>query len=73
MLNNLNKIADNISFSERVRLGVQKALIKLAYETAETNGTLVVKINCEIKEAAAKDRIQIRKEQNNGHSRIFIR
>lgn len=34
MLNNLNKITDNISFSERVRLGVQKALIKLAYETA---------------------------------------
>lgn len=73
MLNKLNKIADNISFSERVRLGVQKALIKLAHETAETNGTLVVKINGEIKELAAKDRIQIRKEQNNGHSRIFIR
>lgn len=34
MLNNLNKIADNISVSERVRLGVQKAIIKLAYETA---------------------------------------
>lgn len=72
MLNKL-KIADNISFSERVRLGVQKALIKLAHETAEQNGTLVVKINGEIQEVAAKDRIQIRKEQNNGHSRIFIR
>lgn len=34
MLNKPNKIADNISFFERVRLGVQKALIKLAYETA---------------------------------------
>ncbi|MEN5055719.1 hypothetical protein [Sphingobacterium kitahiroshimense] len=48
-------MADNISFSERVRLGVQKALIKLAHETAEKNGTLVVKINGEIKEVAAKE------------------
>jgi len=55
MLNKLNKIADNISFSERVRLGVQKALIKLAHETAEQNGTLVVKINGEIQEVAAKE------------------
>ncbi|MEJ5145983.1 hypothetical protein [Sphingobacterium sp. MYb388] len=55
MLNKLDKIADNISFSERVRLGIQKALIKLAHETAEKNGTLVVKINGEIKEVAAKD------------------
>lgn len=54
MLNKL-KIADNISFSERVRLGVQKALIKLAHETAEKNGTLVVKINGEIQEVAAKE------------------
>jgi len=54
MLNKL-KIADNISFSERVRLGVQKALIKLAHETAAKNGTLVVKINGEIKEVSAKE------------------
>jgi|GEM_PF-730039 len=55
MLNKLDKIADNISFSERVRLGIQKALIKLAHETAEKNGTLFVKINGEIKEVAAKE------------------
>lgn len=55
MLNKLDKIADNISFSERVRLGIQKALIKLAHETAEKNGALVVKINGEIKEVAAKE------------------
>lgn len=55
MLNKLDKKSDNISFSERVRLGVQKALTKLAHETAEKNGTLVVKINGEIKEVSAKE------------------
>ncbi|AIM39138.1 hypothetical protein KO02_22480 [Sphingobacterium sp. ML3W] len=55
MLNKLDKKSGNISFSERVRLGVQKVLTKLAHETAEKNGTLVVKINGEIKEVLAKE------------------
>jgi len=55
MLNKTEKIPNNISFSEKVRLGVQKALIKLAHETADKNGTLVVKINGEIKEVATKE------------------
>ena len=55
MLNKTEKIPNNISFSEKVRLGVQKALIKLAHETAEKNGTLVVKVNGGIKEVSAKE------------------
>ena len=49
---------DNIStlpFAERVRLGVQKALRKLAEESALKGESLVVKIEGEVKEVPAKD------------------
>ncbi len=49
---------DNISklaFGERVRFGVQKALRKLAEDSALKGESLVVKIDGEVKEVPAKD------------------
>ncbi|PRD48506.1 hypothetical protein [Sphingobacterium haloxyli] len=44
-----------LPFAERVRLGVQKALRKLAEESALKGESLVVKIDGEVKEVPAKD------------------
>lgn len=44
-----------LPFAERVRLGVQKALRKLAEESALKGESLVVKIEGEVKEVPAKD------------------
>jgi hypothetical protein len=43
------------SFSERVLYGIQKAMRKLAEETAAKGGSLVVKIDGEIREVPARE------------------
>jgi len=53
--NNISTVPGNASFSERILFGVQKALRKLAEETAAKGGSLVVKIDGEIKEVPAKE------------------
>jgi len=54
----------NASFSEKVLFGVQKALRKLAEETAAKGGSLVVKIDGEIKEVPASELLKNLPKQN---------
>ncbi|WP_293901733.1 hypothetical protein [Sphingobacterium sp. UBA5670] len=46
---------ENISLAEQIRLGVQKALRKLAEESAAKGESLVVKIDGKIQEVPAKE------------------
>ena len=46
---------ENIIFAERIRLGVQKALRKLAKESAAKGESLVVKVDGKIQEVPAKE------------------
>lgn len=48
-------IIENINLAERIRLGVQKALRKLAEESAEKGESLVVKVDGKIQEVPAKE------------------
>jgi len=45
---------ENINLAERIRLGVQKALRKLAEESAAKGESLVVKVDGKIQEVPAK-------------------
>ncbi len=54
-IDNITTIPSNASFSAKVLFGVKKALRKLAEETAAKEGSLVVKIDGEIKEVPAKE------------------
>lgn len=54
-LNSPTSFPSGVSFSEKLLYGVQKALRKLAEETAAKDGNLVVKIDGEIKDVPAKD------------------
>lgn len=54
-LNSPTSFPSGASFSEKLLYGVQKALRKLAEETAAKDGNLVVKIDGEIKDVPAKD------------------
>ena len=54
----------NTSFSEKVLFGVQKALRKLAEETAAKGGSLVVKIDGEIKDVPAKELLKTLPKQD---------
>ncbi len=47
--------SENISLAEQIRLGVQKALRKLAEESAAKGESLVVKIDGKIQEVPAKE------------------
>ncbi len=46
---------ENINLAERIRLGVQKALRKLAEESAAKGESLVVKVDGKIQEVPAKE------------------
>ncbi|MGJ1483176.1 hypothetical protein [Sphingobacterium multivorum] len=46
---------ENINLAERIRLGVQKALRKLAEESAAKSESLVVKVDGKIQEVPAKE------------------
>ena len=46
---------ENINLAERIRLGVQKALRKLAEESAAKGEILVVKVDGKIQEVPAKE------------------
>lgn len=50
-----DKLGTTIPLTERIRLGVQQALRKLAEESALKGETLVVKIDGEVKDMPAKD------------------
>ncbi|MFU1856656.1 hypothetical protein BWD42_02190 [Sphingobacterium sp. CZ-UAM] len=51
-----NKVnIENINLAERIRLGVQKALRKLAEESAAKGESLVVKVDGKIKEVPAEE------------------
>lgn len=65
-LDNINTSAfpPNASFSDRVLYGVQKALRKLAEETAMKGGSLVVKIDGEVKVVPAKELLKTLPEQD---------
>ncbi len=54
----------NASFSDRVLYGVQVALRRLAEETAIKGGSLVVKIDGEIKEVPARELLKTLPEQD---------
>ncbi|MBK1439520.1 hypothetical protein JHJ32_05955 [Parapedobacter sp. ISTM3] len=60
---NTSSFSPNTSFGERILYGVQKALRKLAEETAMKGGSLVVKIDGEIKEVPAKELLKTLPEQ----------
>ncbi|WP_293887902.1 MULTISPECIES: hypothetical protein [unclassified Sphingobacterium] len=47
--------SENINLAERIRLGVQKALRKLAEESAAKGESLVVKVDGKIQEVPAKE------------------
>ncbi|WP_312365235.1 hypothetical protein [Sphingobacterium sp.] len=47
--------SENINLAERIRLGVQKALRKLAEEIAAKGESLVVKVDGKIQEVPAKE------------------
>ncbi|MFC3356132.1 hypothetical protein [Sphingobacterium zeae] len=47
--------SENINLAERIRLGVQKALRKLAEESAAKGESLVVKVDGKIQEIPAKE------------------
>ena len=47
--------SENISLAEQIRLGVQKALRKLAEESAAKGESLVVKVDGKIQEVPAKE------------------
>lgn len=64
-INNIPALPTNASFSERVLFGVQKALRKLAEETAAKGGSLVVKIDGEIKDVPAKELLETLPKQDN--------
>jgi hypothetical protein len=53
-----NKQTDIDELSEKVILGLQKALRKLVETSAAENRSLVVKINGEIRKVPAKDLLQ---------------
>ncbi len=53
-----NKQTDINELSEKVILGLQKALRKLVETSAAENRSLVVKINGEIRKVPAKDLLQ---------------
>lgn len=65
-LDNINTsvFPPNASFSDRVLYGVQKALRKLTEETAIKGGSLVVKIDGEIKEVPARELLKTLPEQD---------
>ncbi|MDR3010976.1 MAG: hypothetical protein LBV59_23820 [Sphingobacterium sp.] len=46
---------ENINLTERIRLGVQKALRKLAEESAAKGESLAVKVDGKIQEVPAKE------------------
>jgi hypothetical protein len=46
---------ENINLAEQIRLGVQKALRKLAEESAAKGESLVVKVDGKIQEVPAKE------------------
>ncbi|RQP13387.1 MAG: hypothetical protein EAS52_19660 [Parapedobacter sp.] len=54
-----------ISFSDKVLYGVRKALRKLAEETAAKGGSLVVKIDGEIKKVPAKELLKTLPKQDD--------
>lgn len=56
--------SSNTSFADRVLYGVQKALRKLTEETALKGGSLVVKIDGEIKEIPAKELLKTLPKQD---------
>ncbi|PUV24051.1 hypothetical protein [Sphingobacterium athyrii] len=53
MNDNIN--IENIKLAERIRLGVQKALRKLAEESAAKGESLLVKVDGKIQEVPAKE------------------
>ncbi|MGK6352424.1 hypothetical protein [Parapedobacter sp. DT-150] len=61
---NTSAFPPHASFSDRVLYGVQKALRKLAEETAMKGGSLVVKIDGEVKEVSAKELLKTLPEQD---------
>ena len=62
-INNSSSIPSGASFSDRLLYGVQKALRKLAVETAAKGGSLVVKIDGEIKDVPAKELLKTLPEE----------
>lgn len=63
-INNIPTFPSDTSFSEKVLFGVQKALRKLAEETAAKGGSLVVKIDGEIKDVPAKELLKTLPKQD---------
>lgn len=54
-MNEINQLPANSSFVDKVLLGTKVALRKLVIETAEKNGSLIIKVDGEIKEVPAKE------------------
>jgi len=52
---NIDSVLEELPLSDRVLLGLRKAMRKLADETAATGGTLVVKKDGVLKEVPAKE------------------
>ena len=64
-LNSSTSFPSGASFSEKLLYGVQKALRKLAEETAAKGGSLVVKIDGEIKDVPAKELLKTLRKQDD--------
>lgn len=63
-LDNPISFPSGTSFSERLLYGVRKALRKLAEETAAKGGSLVVKVDGEIKEVSAEELLKTLPEKD---------
>ncbi|SEN29783.1 hypothetical protein SAMN05216436_11452 [bacterium A37T11] len=63
-MNNSTSFPLGTSFSDKLIYGVQKALRKLAEETAANGGSLIVKIDGEIKDVPANELLKTLPKDN---------